>query len=74
MKPDAVFVRGIEFEASHGVTAAERRSTRRRLSARGLPQLAEIDGPAPEARVGLNDVDVAVSRRAFEIIPRRSCD
>jgi dihydroneopterin aldolase len=29
VRPDAVFVRGIEFEASHGVTAAERRSTRR---------------------------------------------
>ncbi len=27
--PDAVFVSGIEFEASHGHTAAERRSTRR---------------------------------------------
>jgi 7,8-dihydroneopterin aldolase/epimerase/oxygenase len=30
---DAVFVRGLEFEASHGYTAAERRGTRRfRLS------------------------------------------
>jgi dihydroneopterin aldolase len=27
--PDAVFVTGIEFEASHGYTAAERRATRR---------------------------------------------
>jgi dihydroneopterin aldolase len=27
--PDAVFVRGIEFEGNHGYTAAERRSTRR---------------------------------------------
>jgi dihydroneopterin aldolase len=27
--PDAVFVTGIEFEASHGVTAIERKSTRR---------------------------------------------
>ena len=26
---DAVFVRGLEFEASHGYTAAERRATRR---------------------------------------------
>jgi dihydroneopterin aldolase len=26
---DAIFVRGIEFEANHGYTAAERRSTRR---------------------------------------------
>jgi dihydroneopterin aldolase len=26
---DAVFVRGIEFEANHGYTAAERKSTRR---------------------------------------------
>lgn len=26
---DAVFVRGIEFEANHGYTAAERRATRR---------------------------------------------
>ncbi len=26
---DAVYVRGIEFEASHGYTAAERRATRR---------------------------------------------
>jgi dihydroneopterin aldolase len=29
MQPDAVFVRGIEFEGNHGYTAAERRSTRR---------------------------------------------
>ncbi len=28
-RPDAVFVRGIEFEGNHGYTAAERRSTRR---------------------------------------------
>lgn len=27
--PDSVFVRGLEFEANHGYTAAERRSTRR---------------------------------------------
>jgi dihydroneopterin aldolase len=27
--PDFVFVRGLEFEANHGYTAAERRSTRR---------------------------------------------
>jgi dihydroneopterin aldolase len=27
--PDAVFVTGIEFEASHGFTVAERRATRR---------------------------------------------
>ena len=27
--PDAVFVRGLEFEANHGYTAAERRATRR---------------------------------------------
>src|SRR5262245_20174371 len=26
---DAVFIRGLEFEASHGYTAAERRATRR---------------------------------------------
>lgn len=33
MTRDAVFVRGLEFEASHGYTAAERRGTRRfRLS------------------------------------------
>lgn len=29
MAPDAVFVRGLEFEANHGYTAAERRATRR---------------------------------------------
>lgn len=28
-KPDAIFVRGIEFEANHGYTAEERRATRR---------------------------------------------
>jgi dihydroneopterin aldolase len=27
--PDSVFIRGLEFEASHGYTAAERRATRR---------------------------------------------
>ena len=59
---------------SSNAVLGERRSTHRRLSARELRQLAEIDGPAPEARIELNDVDVAVSRPAFEIIPRRSCD
>ncbi len=29
MASDAVFVRGLEFEANHGYTAAERRATRR---------------------------------------------
>ena len=29
MAADAVFVRGLEFEANHGYTAAERRATRR---------------------------------------------
>jgi dihydroneopterin aldolase len=29
MMSDAVFVRGLEFEANHGYTAAERRATRR---------------------------------------------
>lgn len=29
MSNDAVFVRGLEFEANHGYTAAERRATRR---------------------------------------------
>lgn len=29
MRPDTVFVRGLEFEANHGYTAAERRATRR---------------------------------------------
>jgi 7,8-dihydroneopterin aldolase/epimerase/oxygenase len=29
VRPDAVWVRGIEFEGNHGYTAAERRSTRR---------------------------------------------
>jgi dihydroneopterin aldolase len=29
MRPDAVYVTGIEFEASHGYTAAERKLTRR---------------------------------------------
>lgn len=29
MKRDCVFVRGLEFEANHGYTAAERRATRR---------------------------------------------
>lgn len=27
--PDSIFVRGLEFEANHGYTAAERRATRR---------------------------------------------
>lgn len=29
MKRDVIFVRGLEFEASHGYTAAERRATRK---------------------------------------------
>ena len=29
MRPEAIFVRGLEFEANHGYTAAERRATRR---------------------------------------------
>lgn len=29
LPPDRVFVRGLEFEANHGYTAAERRATRR---------------------------------------------
>jgi dihydroneopterin aldolase len=29
MSQDAIFLRGIEFEANHGYTAAERRATRR---------------------------------------------
>lgn len=47
MTRDAVFVRGLEFEASHGYTAAERRGTRRfRLSMElsvALEEAAESD-------------------------------
>lgn len=49
MPGDAVFVRGIEFEANHGYTAAERRATRRfRL---GLELRAELSAASRSDRI-----------------------
>jgi dihydroneopterin aldolase len=46
---DAIFVRGLEFEANHGYTAAERRSTRRfRVS---LELGVDLSGAAASDRI-----------------------
>ncbi len=60
MRPDSVFVRGLEFEANHGYTAAERRATRRfRLS---------IELRRPLAKASLTD------RLSDTIDYRRVCE
>jgi dihydroneopterin aldolase len=53
---DAVFVRGLEFEASHGHTAAERRGTRRFRAS--LELTAALDAAAASDRLA-DTVDYA---------------
>lgn len=61
---DTVFVRGLEFEASHGYTAAERRATRRfRVS---LELRAPLRTPAQTDRLA----DTVDYRRVCEIAVR----
>ena len=61
MNRDTVFVRGLEFEASHGYTAAERRATRRfRVS---LELTAPLDAPARSDRLA----DTVDYRRVCDI-------
>jgi 7,8-dihydroneopterin aldolase/epimerase/oxygenase len=61
---DTVFVRGLEFEASHGYTAAERRATRRfRLS---LELTTPLDAAAGSDRLA----DTIDYRRVCEIAVR----
>jgi dihydroneopterin aldolase len=56
---DAVFVRGLEFEASHGHTAAERRGTRRfRLN-------LELNGPVVVAAAASDRLRDAVDYGAL---------
>jgi dihydroneopterin aldolase len=61
---DTVFVRGLEFEASHGYTAAERRATRRfRVS---LELRTPLGAPAESDRLS----DTIDYRRVCEIAVR----
>jgi len=61
---DAVFIRGLEFEASHGYTAAERRATRRfRVS---LELCTPLRAPAQSDRLS----DTVDYRRVCEIAVR----
>ena len=64
MQSDIVFVRGLEFEASHGYTAAERRATRRfRVS---LELSTPLEAPARTDRLQ----DTIDYRRVCEIAVR----
>ena len=60
-RPDAVFVRGLEFEASHGYTAAERRGTRRfrlNLELEGCEPYEEDTWEGRHVRVGDATIEV----------------
>jgi dihydroneopterin aldolase len=61
---DAVFVRGLEFEANHGYTAAERRLTRRfRLD-------LELRGPIAAAATSDRIADTVDYRKVCDIAVR----
>lgn len=65
---DIVFVRGLEFEASHGYTAAERRATRRfRVS---LEMTTPLDTAAQSDRLS----DTIDYRRVCELVVRAGTD